>query len=103
MTEPEWLGLLGLGARAGSVLVGTGAVREALQSGTVRLVIVASDRSPRTEEKVERLAVARQVPLIRGPEATVLGRRLGRETVQAAGVTDSKLAAGIRGKASEDA
>ena len=40
------LGLLGLGMRAGAIVVGTGGVRAALQRGQLRLVVVASDREP---------------------------------------------------------
>ena len=96
------LGLLGLGIRAGHVIMGTGRVREALQRGELQLVVIASDRSTRTEEKVGRLARARGVALLEGPSAEELGRRLGRESVQAVGVTDSNLAAGIRGGAAKD-
>ena len=97
MIPPDRLGLLGLGLRAGTVVVGTGGVRDGLRRGEFALVIVDQDRSPRTREKVIRLAEARGVPLLEGPTATELGRRLGRETVQAVGVKDPKLAAGIRG------
>lgn len=91
------LGLLGLGARAGTLVVGTGGVRAALQRGELALVIVASDTSPRTEEKVLRLARARGVRTVTGPVATSLGARLGRGAVQAVGVRDARLAAGISG------
>lgn len=89
------LGLLGLGVRAGSVVIGTNGVRAGLQRGEVALVIVAADFSPRTEEKVVVLARARRVQVLQGPAARELGRRLGRSPVQAVGVRDAKLAAGI--------
>jgi ribosomal protein L7Ae-like RNA K-turn-binding protein len=88
--------LLGLGVRAGTVVLGTGGVRAALQRGKVVLVVVAGDHSPRTEEKVCRLARARGVPVLVGPPATALGRQIGRAAVQAVGVRDAQLAAGIR-------
>jgi ribosomal protein L7Ae-like RNA K-turn-binding protein len=96
------LGLLGLGLRAGQVVVGTSGVREGLQRGDVKLVVVAQDRSTRTEEKVSRLAQARGVPLLEGPTADELGRRLGRDSVQAVGIKDAKLAAGIRENDAQD-
>ena len=96
------LGLLGLGMRAGSVVVGTGGVRGALQRDELALVMVAYDRSPRTEEKVLRLARARGVPLVVGPNADDLGRSVGRGSVQAVGVRDAKLATGIRDQATDD-
>ncbi len=77
-------------------MVGTSGVRAALQRGEVMLVVMAGDRSPRTEEKVGRLARARGVPLLLGPRAAELGKRIGRAAVQAVGVQDERLAAGIR-------
>ena len=89
------LALLGLAQRAGALVVGTAAVREALRSGRVQLVVVAVERSKRTDEKVVRLAHGRGVRVVVGPTATELGRQLGRETVQAVGVTHPQLARGI--------
>ncbi|MDH3289937.1 MAG: ribosomal L7Ae/L30e/S12e/Gadd45 family protein [Gemmatimonadota bacterium] len=91
------LGMLGLGLRAGSVIVGTGGVRAALQRGEVKLLILAADVSSRTEQKVVRLAESTGIPMLSGPEARELGRRLGRDAVQAVGVRDARLAAGIVG------
>lgn len=89
------LGLLGLGLRAGHVIVGVDGVRRALQAGQVACVVVASDASPRAVEKVLRLAGARQVPLVPGPEAERIGRQLGRPPVMVAGVRDRALAEGL--------
>ncbi len=85
------LRLIGLGARAGSVLVGTSRVREGLKTGTVRLVVLASDRGDRTEQKVARLARGRGVTILEGPGSAELGRKLGREEVQAVGLLDPHL------------
>jgi ribosomal protein L7Ae-like RNA K-turn-binding protein len=92
----EGLRLLGLGVRAGTVVVGTSGVREALRQGQVVLVVLAGDHARRTEEKVGRLARARGVPVLMGPPAGELGKRMGRPSVQALGVQDRHLAAGIR-------
>lgn len=89
------LGLLGLGLRAGRVAVGVEAVRAELQAGKVKCVVLASDASPRAEEKVGRLASARGVPVVIGPAADAIGAQLGRPPVMAAGVRDRKLADGI--------
>lgn len=89
------LGLLGLGLRAGQVMVGVEAVRAALQRDALRCVVLASDASPRAVERVVRLAAARQVPLVGGGQAAALGARLGRPPVMVAGVLDVKLAAGV--------
>ena len=98
MITSERLGLLGLGLRAGHVVVGTSAVRDALRRDELTLVIIAQDRSGRTDDKVTRLARARGIPVLDGPPADELGRRLGRDSVQTAGVKDRNLAAGLRGQ-----
>jgi ribosomal protein L7Ae-like RNA K-turn-binding protein len=87
--------LLGLGLRAGNVVVGVAGVRAGLQRGKVVCVVVAQDVAPRTIEKVVRLADAKQIPVLRGPAARELGGGLGRPPVQAVGVTDAALARGL--------
>ncbi len=87
--------LLGLGLRAGRVVVGVAGVRAQLQRGAVRCVVLAADASARTHDKVERLARARGVPVVRGPVAQALGAGLGRAPVQAVGVADGALARGV--------
>lgn len=88
-------GLLGLGARAGSILIGVEAVRAGLQRERCRAVVIASDASPRAREKVERLAVGRGIPRVVGPGSDALGRRLGRPPVMVVGIVDPALARGI--------
>jgi ribosomal protein L7Ae-like RNA K-turn-binding protein len=97
MTDGQ-LRLLGLGKRAGSVTVGTTGVRAALQRGDLALVVLAGDASGRTKEKVLRLAQAKGIHCLSGPAAVELGRMLGRVEVQAVGVRDAQLAAGIIGE-----
>ena len=89
------LGLLGLGLRAGRVVVGVDAVRAGLQRDAIRCVVMASDASPRARDKVSRLAQARGIPMVGAGKAAALGARLGRPPVMVAGVRDPKLVAGI--------
>jgi len=89
------LGLIGLGYRARSVVVGVDAVRKELQAGKCRCVVLAADASPRAVEKVARLAAARAVPLLAGPGAAAIGARLGKPPVMAVGVRDRALAGGM--------
>jgi len=89
------IGLLGLGLRAGNVIIGVEAVRRALQSGECRCLVVASDASQRALEKTARLAAARGVPQVPGPTAQELGARLGKPPVMVVGVRDAALAEGI--------
>jgi len=87
--------LLGLGLRAGRVVVGVTGVRAQLQRDGLRCVVLAADASVRTREKVERLARARGVSVLAGPAALDLGAGLGRRPVQAVGVADAGLARGL--------
>lgn len=76
-------------------MVGTSGVRAAVKRAELALVVVAADRSDRTINKVVRLAEACGVPWVTGPPAVELGRSIGRGAVQAVGVRDRPLAAGI--------
>lgn len=87
--------LLGLGLRAGNVVIGVAGVRAGLQRGKVSCVVLASDASQRTIDKVARLAEAKKVPVLRGPDANELGAGLGKPPVQAVGVADRALAKGL--------
>lgn len=89
------LGYLGLGIRAGSVVVGVDAVRRSLQAHEVKCIVVARDASQRAREKVVRLATALGVPQIEGPESAELGAKMGKPPVMVAGVRDAALADGI--------
>jgi len=86
---------LGLGVRAGNVVIGVAGVRAGLQRGKLMCVVLAEDAGQRTMEKVTRLAEAKGIPVLRGPVATELGAGLGRPPVQAVGVADAALARGL--------
>lgn len=87
--------LLGLGLRGRRVVLGVAGVRARLQRGGLACVVLARDASVRTLDKVERLARARGIPVLRGPDAARLGGGLGRTAVQAVGVRDPALARGL--------
>jgi ribosomal protein L7Ae-like RNA K-turn-binding protein len=77
------------------VVIGVDQLRVTLQAGKVACVVVASDASPRAQEKVVRLAAAKGVPLLAGPSAEAIGARLGKPGVMVAGVLDRALAQGL--------
>jgi ribosomal protein L7Ae-like RNA K-turn-binding protein len=87
--------LLGLGVRAGTVVIGVAGVRAGLQRGKLACVVLAQDAGQRTMEKVARLAEAKHIPVLRGPGARELGEGLGKPPVQAVGVTDPALVRGL--------
>lgn len=84
------------------MIVGTEGVRNGLKKGQVELVVVASDHSSRTEDKVIRLARGRCVEVVLGPPAVELGRLAGLKSVQVMGVTDPNLARGISAASAEN-
>lgn len=77
------------------MVIGVDAVRRELQADELSCVVVASDASERAVDKVVRLAAARRVPLVAGPDAAAIGARLGRPPVMVVGVRDRGLAGGI--------
>ena len=89
------LGLLGLGVRSGRVGIGVEATRAMLQRGEARVVVIASNASERAVEKVIALARGKAVPVLTGPEAVMMGERLGRPPVMTVAVRDRDLAAGM--------
>jgi ribosomal protein L7Ae-like RNA K-turn-binding protein len=89
------MGLLGLGLRAGNLIVGVEGVRGGLQRDDCWCVVLASDASERAVEKVVALARAKQTPIVPGPAADQIGLKLGRPPVMVVGVTDRSLAQGI--------
>jgi ribosomal protein L7Ae-like RNA K-turn-binding protein len=57
--------------------------------------VLAADASERAGDKVVALARGKEIPIVAGPPAEQMGRKLGRPPVMVVGVTDRSLAAGI--------
>jgi len=89
-------GLVGLGHRARSAVVGVERVRETARRGGLALVVVAPDASHHSLAKVIPLLKARRVAIVAGPSAAALGAAVGREATVAVGIVDRDLARGIR-------
>ena len=94
--ERRLLGLLGLGARGRLAVIGVDRVREAAFKGALACVVVASDASKNSTDKLIPLLKARRVKVIEGPGTHALGNAVGREQTAAVGITDRQLAKGIR-------
>lgn len=86
------LNLLGLAARAGSVLPGTERVRAAAREGSLALALMARDASDNSRGKLLPLLQARQIPFLIAFERKELGGAIGRAPLGAVGITDSALA-----------
>jgi ribosomal protein L7Ae-like RNA K-turn-binding protein len=86
-------GLLGLARRAGGVVAGTEAVREAIRAGEARLVVVASDASPAQSAKTRRTLAGHPVPHVTWGTRAELGGAVGLAPLSAVAVTHPRLAA----------
>jgi ribosomal protein L7Ae-like RNA K-turn-binding protein len=98
----EALALLGLAQRAGAVVKGTEATRQALRRGEARLVLVAGDGSEGQKGKVLPLAEARGVPVETLGSQDELGAAVGSGPLAAAAVTRSSFAKQVRGRLGRD-
>ena len=87
--------LLGLAARAGTVVPGTAQVRQAVRAGRVRFAVVAADASANSREKLLPLLAARRVRFAVAFDREALGRAVGRAPLSAVGLTDERLAARV--------
>jgi ribosomal protein L7Ae-like RNA K-turn-binding protein len=84
--------MLGLAERAGAVIPGTGRVREAARAGRVRLVLLASDASRNSRDKLEPLLRAAGLPFATVADRARLGVAVGKAPLSAVGITDAALA-----------
>lgn len=84
--------ILGLARRAGAVVLGAEAAREAVRRGDAALVILAADAAPGQVGKIERLLSHGSVPWRRMGTRAELGAALGSPPVTAVGVTRTGFA-----------
>ncbi|HSJ14938.1 MAG TPA: ribosomal L7Ae/L30e/S12e/Gadd45 family protein [Longimicrobiales bacterium] len=92
MTPAEQaLKLLGLAARAGTVLPGTERVREAARSGRLTFAVLAADASENSRGKLAPLLAARRIPFVIRFDRVQLGAAVGRAPLGAVGLIDSSL------------
>ncbi|MGQ0640709.1 MAG: L7Ae/L30e/S12e/Gadd45 family ribosomal protein [Gemmatimonadaceae bacterium] len=96
MTERRLLGLVGLGLRARTAVVGVDRVRDAARRGRLALAIVAPDASRHSLDKVLPLLAAKHVEVVMGPAAGSLGAAVGRDSTATIGILDPQLARGMR-------
>lgn len=82
--------MLGIARRAGFVVLGTRAVRGALRSGRIHLLVVAKDASGNALSRLG--SEARKVPRMRLGTRDMLGKAVGRGEVVVVGIIDSDFA-----------
>jgi len=101
MTEKFWR-MLGMACRARRLVFGSDAVERGVRAGKVVLVILADDVGPNTKDKIGRLSVHYEVPLITAGDRQTLGHWTGRETRVVIGVVDEGFANTLSGLAAAD-
>ena len=97
MNSQKWMGMLSLCRKAGKLRIGFTPVAESIGSGEARLVLYASDFSPRSRERMEKaLAKSGDPPGSRTVEAAMadLAAVCGKQAGVMA-ITDEGFTAGI--------
>ncbi len=102
--ENKALGLLGIARRAGHAVIGFDAVKAALTARRAQVVLLAADRSARTEKEVRFAAQDTPCPIyILAADKAALSRALGlQKPVAVAAVDDRGLAAAMQKHLSTD-
>jgi len=95
LEAPGLSGLLGLARRAGYVVAGAAATRDAVRTGRALLVVIAEDAAPGQAEKVEKLLRHGRVPVRRLATRAALGAAVGQPPLTAVALTDQGFAARI--------
>lgn len=90
--KTDLLAMLGLAQRAGVLVRGTGAVRDAVRSGKARFVLFARDASPAQIEKVKGLLRHGSLPWGVFGTQDELGHAVGAAPLSAIAVTRKAFA-----------
>ncbi len=101
MNEKFWR-ILGMACRAGRLVFGTEAVARGIRDSKVVLAILSEDAGPNTKDKIGRLSVHYEVPLITAGDREILGHWTGRETRVVIGVVDRGFASRLSELATTD-
>ena len=88
-------GLLGLAAKSGAVVSGSGACERFLRKSTTPLVVVAEDSSVNTREKFQRAAKNREAEIRVFGTCDALGKYIGKESRSILIITDRGFAKSI--------
>lgn len=98
MINNKIFSLLSISAKAGKVASGTFLTEKALQEGTARLVIIATDASANTQKKFINKATYYKVPYKVFGDSEQLGKNIGRTARTSLAILDEGLANQILSK-----
>lgn len=92
-TNIKLVGMLGFARRAGKVVYGFDAVLKDITAGKTKVVVLSSDASPRTSEKIKGACYNFRMKLVVLPiTKEQLGRAIGRDDIAVAAVYDRSFA-----------
>ena len=82
MENRKFLSTLGLCKKAGQLIIGFDPVAEAIKAGKVKLLLLASDLSPKSAKEIIRIAKMHNIDILQMPAAMdeimrLLGKRAG--------------------------
>ena len=92
MNDQRVYQLIGLCQKARKLISGEFAVKQAVLSETVKLVIITEDASANTTKLFNDKCNYRNIPCIKWGDRFELGKMLGKETRVVIGIVDDKLA-----------
>ena len=92
------LRLLGIARRAGSLIAGSEAVKDAARSGSLRAVVFARDASANAVRRIAPSVERQGVRWSACGDRTTLGASLGKGPIAVVGITDASLARAVLGR-----
>lgn len=98
MKADNVMSMLGIAARAGSIVSGEFSTEKAIKEGKAYLVIVAADASGNTRKRFWDMAAFRGIPIYQYGEKETLGHFVGKEFRASLAVTNEGLAHSIEDK-----
>jgi len=84
--------MIGMGQRAGKLISGNFAVKNALAKAQVKLLVVAEDAADRTRRELLGLAGLKNIPVISCSSKVELGSLIGKSPRSAVAFTDEAMA-----------
>lgn len=83
--------IIGMGQRAGKLISGNFALKDALMKTKIKLLIIAKDTAGRTERELSGLAGLKNIPVIIYGSKVELGRLIGKAPCSAVAFTDEAM------------
>ena len=87
--------LLGLACRAGKIVSGDMAVKDAISSGKGKLLLIAGDCAKRTNNNFKQLALKHRIPFVECSTKAELGGAIGKTPRSVAVVIGDDFAFGV--------